>query len=186
MARIELTETLVAELRARRPEALDELLHRYGPEIQAVAFLIVRNEGDAEEILADTLLTAWRKVGSLRDPRRLRPWLLRISTRLAIRRHRRFRPFLISLDAAKNLGGEDPSPIDHLALGQAINRLPPRMRAVLALHYLADLPITTIADALGRSENTVKTQLREARARLRALLSDDRREDFIPHNSQPS
>jgi DNA-directed RNA polymerase specialized sigma24 family protein len=47
------------------------------------------------------------------------------------------------------------------------------MRAVLALHDVADLPTSEIAVALGRSENTIKSQLREARARLRQALLDD-------------
>jgi RNA polymerase sigma-70 factor (ECF subfamily) len=137
-----------------------------------VAFLIVRNERDAEEILADTMLTAWRKIDSLRDPERLRSWLLTTATRLALRRLRRFQPRLLSLDVANDIATTDPSPIGRLVLGEAINGLPPRMRAVIALYYLADLPTAEVATAVGRSENTVKTQLREARAKLRLALAD--------------
>lgn len=184
-ARTELTETLVADLQARRPEALDELLYRFGGEIQAVAFLIVRNESDAEEILADTLVTAWQKIGSLRDPQRLRAWLLTTATRLALRRRRRWRPAQLTLDAADQLAVHDPSPIDRLVLEQAINRLTPRMRAVIALHYVADLPTSEIAAVVGRSENTVKTQLREAREKLRAWLAEDRGEDVALQAERP-
>lgn len=184
-ARTELTETLVADLQARRPEALDELLYRFGGEIQAVAFLIVRNESDAEEILADTLVTGWQKIGSLRDPQRLRAWLLTTATRLALRRRRRWRPAQLTLDAADQLAVHDPSPIDRLVLEQAINRLTPRMRAVIALHYVADLPTSEIAAVVGRSENTVKTQLREARAKLRAWLAEDRGEDVALQAERP-
>lgn len=184
-ARTELTETLVADLQARRPEALDELLYRFGGEIQAVAFLIVRNESDAEEILADTLVTAWQKIGSLRDPQRLRAWLLTTATRLALRRRRRWRPAQLTLDAADQLAVHDPSPIDRIVLEQAINRLTPRMRAVIALHYVADLPTSEIAAVVGRSENTVKTQLREARAKLRAWLAEDRGEDVALQAERP-
>lgn len=186
IARTELTETLVADLKARHPEALGELLRQHGPEIQAVAFLIVRNERDAEEILADTLLTAWRKIDSLRDPTRLRSWLLTTATRLALRRRRRFQPHLLSLDSASNVAADEPSPINRLALGQAIKGLPPRMRAVVALHYVADLPTAEIAAVVGRSENTVKTQLREARAKLRAALADDAPEKAALDQKEPT
>lgn len=81
-------DRLVGDLRARRPEGLDELIHRHGAEIQAMAWMILRNASDAEEVTADTLLTAWHKIDSLRDPQRLRPWLLRIATRGALRRRR--------------------------------------------------------------------------------------------------
>lgn len=164
---------LVDELRQRRVDALDRLLSMHGAEIQAVAFLILRNERDAEEALSDTLLTAWRKIGSLRDPERLRPWLLTTATRLALRRRRRFLPQVVSLDVVPDVPATDGSPIDRLALRDAINALPPRMRAVVALHDVADLPLAEVAVALGRSENTIKSQLREARVRLRRALVDE-------------
>jgi RNA polymerase sigma factor, sigma-70 family len=163
-------ESLVAGLRQQDVHALARLLDVHGAEIQAVAYLILRNERDAEETLADTLMVAWRKIGLLREESRLRPWLLTTATRLALRRRRGFRPQVVSLDLAPDLPGHDPSPIDRLALQEAINALPPKMRAVLALHDVADLPIAEVALALGRSENTIKSQLREARNRIRRDL----------------
>lgn len=166
-------ESLVAGLRERDPRALERALEVHGAEIQAVAYLILRNEHDAEETLADTLVTAWRKAGTLRDPSRLRPWLLTTAARLALRRRRGFRPQVVSLDVAGEVAGREASPIDRLALQEAINALPPRMRAVVALHDVADLPIAEVAAAVGRTENTVKSQLREARMRLRRALADE-------------
>jgi RNA polymerase sigma factor (sigma-70 family) len=118
----------------------------------------------------DTLLTAWRKIDSLRDPDRLRPWLLAIATRIALRRRRRFRPHVVSLDAVAMLADDAPSLAAELDFRDAINHLPPRMRAAIALHAVADLPVAEVARVLGTSENTVKSQLREARARLRVTL----------------
>ena len=141
-----------------------------------MAYLILRNEGDAEETLVDTLLTAWRKAATIRDGARLRPWLLTTASRLALRRRRRFQPRIVSLDLAADSPRVDDSPIDRLALQEAINALPPGMRRVIALHDVADLALADIAAALGRSENTIKTQLREARARIRRDLGlDDER-----------
>ena len=172
-ARTHLAETLVTRLRARVPEALDELLRRHGSEIHAVAFLIVRNESDAEEVAADTLLTAWRKIGSLRDPEALRPWLLRIATRLALRQQSRSRRLTsAALDPIGVPAAYGAPSLDRAVLREAIDSLPPRMRAVIALHYMADLPVADVAAAVGRSPNTVKTQLREALAKLREWLAD--------------
>jgi RNA polymerase sigma-70 factor, ECF subfamily len=171
MATTDLGQTLVDGIVARRPEALEWLLRVHGPEIQAVAFMIVRNESDAEEIAADTLMTAWRKIGSLRDPNRLRPWLLRIATRLALRK-RRLTPHVLSLDAAGEVSATAGVSLDRLVLVETLNRLPPRMRAAIVLHYVADLPTREVAEIVGRSENTIKTQLREARRELRRLIDD--------------
>ena len=165
-------ESLVGALRERDAHALERVLEAHGAEIQAVAYLILRNEYDAEETLADTLVTAWRKASAIRDPARLRPWLLTTAARLALRRRRGFRPQVVSLDLARDVPDHDRSPVDRLVLQDAINSLPPRMRAVVALHDVADLPLADVAAAVGRSENTVKSQLREARARLRRALGD--------------
>lgn len=167
----ELDDRLVSDLRARRPEALDELLRRFGPEIHAVAFMTLRNASDAEEVTADTLLTAWRRIDTLRDADRVRPWLLRIATRLALRRWRRPRVRTLPLELAGELTEASAGIVDRLALANAIDGLPPRTRAAVALHYVADLAVADVADVLGTSPNTVKTQLREGLAKLREAMS---------------
>lgn len=73
-------------LRQRRDGALDALLATYGRQIQAVASLIAGSQADAEEILIDTMLTAWDKANDLRDPEALRAWLLRIASAAKWRR----------------------------------------------------------------------------------------------------
>lgn len=54
----------------------------------------------------------------------------------------------------------------------AVDGLAPRMRAAVVLRYYADLPVRDVAETLGTSENTVKTQLREALGRMRTVLGD--------------
>ena len=89
-----LTERLAAELRARHPDAIEELLATFGAEIQALAYLVLGSQPDAEEVVIDTMVQAWRKADDLRDPAALRTWLLRIATRQALSRRRRARPML--------------------------------------------------------------------------------------------
>jgi RNA polymerase sigma-70 factor (ECF subfamily) len=168
-----LSERLVRDLRDRRPEALDQLLAEFGRRIQGVAYLIVGSHADAEEVLIDTMVTAWRKVGDLRDPGALGAWLLRIATRHALTRRRRIGATLaMPPDAAERLVGAGPPPIDGVALRDALATLPPRMRAAIVLHYYADLTVEGVAAALERSPNTIKSQLRVGLARLRAELDD--------------
>ncbi|MGI8871917.1 MAG: RNA polymerase sigma factor [Candidatus Limnocylindria bacterium] len=168
-----MTDRLVSDLRAHRPAALEELLATHGRQIQGVAYLILHSWADAEEVLIDTMMAAWEQSRQLRDPGALRPWLLRIAARKALSRRRRSRAadplalHTISLSDPTNRVSE------RLAVSQAVRELPPRMRAAVALRYYGDLTVDEVAKALGRSPNTVKSELRVALIKLRATLGGD-------------
>src|SRR5215218_2018957 len=74
----------VEALRRRRPQTLADLLDAHGREIQAVAYLILRDRALAEDVTIETLLTAFEQGGSIRDDAALRAWLLRVATNKAL------------------------------------------------------------------------------------------------------
>jgi RNA polymerase sigma-70 factor (ECF subfamily) len=161
----------VEALRGHRPEVLGDLLEQYGREIQGVAYLILRDRAAAEDVVVETLLAAFDHGETLRDANALRPWLLRIAANraLAVRRSGgRVVQLHVVPDRAARAIDED----ERLTLLSVIDRLAPRMRAAIVLRYYADLPVRDVAEALGTSENTVKTQLREALEQLRLALAD--------------
>lgn len=163
----------VEALRARRPEVLADLLDRYGREIKGVAYLILRDDAAAEDVVADTLLAALDRGPSLRDPDALRPWLLRIATNQALGHRRRgARIIQIHLVPEPMTPGGWSEADDRAMLWQSVATLPPKTRAAVVLHYYADLPVAGVAAALGVSPNTVKTQLKTALDRLRTALAD--------------
>ena len=148
----------------------DRDLIALAPALLAAARYLVRSEADAANLVQATLEIAVRRRGQLRDPSRLRPWLLAIETREAFRLRRRLRS-LVSLD-----GGVLEVPVsgpsdDDVAVRLAVAKLPPRMRTAVVLHHLAALPVTQTAEAMGVSGNTVKTLLRLGLARLREVLA---------------
>ena len=164
----------VDALRRRRPEVLDDLLATYGREIQAVAWLILRDRADAEDVTVETLLTAWDRIADLRQDDALRPWLLRIATNKALGLRRRGGR-VVRLHVVP----DRPSPVDlgraatdRVAILDGVADLPPAIRAAVVLRYYADLPVHEIATALGKSPNTIKAQLQTALDRLRVSLGD--------------
>ena len=164
----------VQALRRGRPEVLADLLDRFGRDMQAVAYLIVRDRAAAEDIVADSLLAALDHGRSLRDEDALRPWLLRIATNKALRyRQRAARVVELQLVDGAVAEQSGPTADDSLALWQAVRDLPPRMRAAIGLRYYLDLPVETVALVLEVSPNTIKTQLKSALAHLRTALADE-------------
>lgn len=164
----------VEALRRRRPEALEDLLATYGREIQSVAWLILRDRSDAEDVVVETLLTAYERAGELRDERAFRTWLLRVATNHALGIRRRsgkvVRLHVVPERASAHDLGRTST--DRVALLDGVADLPPAMRAAVVLRYYADLPVEEVAAALGKSPNTIKAQLQTALDRLRRSLAD--------------
>jgi RNA polymerase sigma-70 factor (ECF subfamily) len=159
----------VEALRRGEPQVLAELLAQYGREIQGVAYLILRNRADAEDVLMDTLLSALDRGSSLRDADAMRQWLLKIATNHALSHRRRFGR-VKWLELSPDTPGHAMDTTEHVALVQGLATLPIRSRAAVVLHYYADLPVADVAAVMGTSQNTVKSQLRTGLARLRELL----------------
>jgi RNA polymerase sigma factor (sigma-70 family) len=164
----------VEALRRRRPETLADLLAAYGRELQAVAYLILRDRAEAEDVVIETLLTAFDRGGEIREERALRAWLLRVATNEALG-HRRRTARLVRLDVvpdsheAGDLASESSN---RIALLDGVAGLPLQMRAAVLLRYYADLSVDEVAAALGKSPNTIKAQLQTALDRLRVHLAD--------------
>lgn len=164
----------VEALRRRRPQTLADLLDAHGREIQAVAYLILRDRAAAEDITIETLLTAFDKGGSIRDESSVRPWLLKVATNKALAVRRRGSR-IVAIDviaeraAPGDLGGDAATTLTLLA---GVAELPLAMRAAIVLRYYSDLSVDQVAAALGKSPNTIKAQLQSGLDRLRRSLAD--------------
>lgn len=164
----------VEALRRRRPETMAQLLEAYGRELQAVAYLILRDRPEAEDVVIETLLTAFERGGSIREERALRAWLLRVATNQALGRRRRT-VRLVRLDVVPDTAGAGDLATEsasRLTLLDGVDALPTQMRAALVLRYYADQSVEEVATALGKSRNTIKAQLQAALDRLRVHLAE--------------
>jgi RNA polymerase sigma-70 factor (ECF subfamily) len=145
-----------------------------------VAFSVLRHRQDAEDVAQDAVLKACRKSGQLRDPSRLRAWLVRTAWRTALDHQTagRRRAAREQANAAADSGAA-ASPEDVAAVAQQARRLwggidglPEKLRLVVILNAIEEHDVAAVAETLGIPEGTVKSRLFEARRLLRERLDD--------------
>jgi RNA polymerase sigma-70 factor (ECF subfamily) len=153
--------------------SLDAFVRAHYPRLVRLAGLITRDSDQAQDSVQAALERAWRKRGDVRDPARLRPWLDRIVAREAIRQTRRGGPAaLLRRDHEDWIQYPStlPEPAEVVGLREALGRLSPDHRAVIALHLHEGYSVEETAHVLAVPFDTVRSRLRAARARLRRDL----------------
>lgn len=157
---------LVARARAGDGGAFAELVDRHGPRVRALAFAVVGEREEADDVVQEALLRAYLGLGSLRDPARFGSWLGTIAVNLARMRRRRPRRETMPLHELVAPSPDEPE----LAVDEALAALPAETRQLLVLHYVEGIPCAELGERLGVSAGAVRVRLHRARARLRALL----------------
>jgi RNA polymerase sigma-70 factor (ECF subfamily) len=136
-----------------------------------LAGLILGNAADAEDVTHDAAVRAWQSLGSLREPAAFEAWFDRIvvnACRDRLRRSRRVRFVALRPDDDRPMADPFQAIIERDEGLRAIRCLEPDERAVVVLHYWADLPLTEIATRLGWPVGTVKTRLHRALVAMRS------------------
>ncbi|MDE3137055.1 MAG: RNA polymerase sigma factor [Acidobacteriota bacterium] len=135
-----------------------------------VAWSVVRDRADAEEIAQEALLRAYRHFPELRKRERFRAWMVRVTWRLALDRirakRRRVRRELDIGQQAIAAAGSAKSREFHFALAEEIERLPRKLRKVMILAAVQGYDVREVARLLDVPEGTVKSRLFLARKRL--------------------
>ncbi len=141
----------------------------------AMVTAITGSRHEAEDIAQEAYSRALARWSRLRGYDLPEAWVRRVAIRLAIDSGRRLRRgLLISVRMAAEPQPAGPEPGDDLkytALGAALADLPVRERIVVVLHYLADLPVETIARECGLPASTVKARLAAGRRHLEQRLT---------------
>ena len=153
------------------------------PEIEIllrVAMSMTDQRADAEDLVQDTLLRAWRSIDTF-DGRHPRAWLLTILRNTQVNRHRRRRPQLLDdpdLTANRGLGDAQDSAEDvvvgrtfDVVVDAALSALPTTFRQVVLLVDVDGLTYAEAAEVLGVPEGTVMSRLHRARRRIRDRLA---------------
>jgi RNA polymerase sigma-70 factor (sigma-E family) len=134
------------------------------------AYLLTGHHEDAEDLVQVALVKVvphWRRIADHPEP-----YVRTVLARESVSRWRRRRWREVVGETLPERAAGDEATDDRLALREALTVLPPRQRAVIVLRYFEDLTEKETAHVLGIAVGTVKSQARDALARLRRLLPD--------------
>jgi RNA polymerase sigma factor (sigma-70 family) len=155
--------------------AFARIVGAYHEDMRRVCVVMTGDQQLAEDAVQAAWSIAWRKLGTLRQPERLRPWLVSVAMNQArdmIRKRRRTPEAALDTTTARVTGGVDPATgIESLDLLAAMERLDPDDRALIAMRYVAGFDATEIGTAIGLSPSGTRTRLERVLARLRQELA---------------
>jgi RNA polymerase sigma-70 factor, ECF subfamily len=171
---------LVERCRQGDLTAFEQVYRVHSGRLYNVAFRMLGNPTDAEDLLQEIFLAAHRKLDTFRGDSALGTWLYRLAVNLCLDylRSRTGRAIQVT-DALEddNVLTDAPSRglaeqvVSRMDLERALTHLPEGCRMAFVLHDIEGLEHSEVAKAMGIAEGTSKSQVHKARLRLRALLS---------------
>jgi RNA polymerase sigma-70 factor, ECF subfamily len=175
-------EEVVARVLAGETALFEILMRRYNQRLYRVSRAILREDGEAEDVMQDAYVRAYEHLDQFAGKAAFSTWLTRIAIHEALARKRR-RGRMDELDALPNgdamsiLKSSAPSPETGTAhaearqlLEEAIERLPEAYRSVVVLREVEEMSVAETAESLGVTDAVVKTRLHRAHAMLRKDL----------------
>src|SRR3954464_13832746 len=171
---------LVAAAKGGDRSAFDQLVRETYADAYTLAYRLTGNEEDARDVVQDAYLRAYKGLKRFRGDAQFSTWMYRITANCAStaltkgkkHRHEELEDEAAVPDARPENDPEAAGDAELLRsrLNAALEELPPRLRAVVVLRDMYDLPHQAIADELGISEAAAKVRLHRARRRLRERL----------------
>lgn len=170
--------------------AFEAIMRHHNQLLFRTARSIIRNDAEAEDVVQEAYLRAWRALSTYRAESRLSTWLVRITTNEALGRLRRKSAQIIPLEAA--MMSSEPETMAALTdvpehgpeqavqrsqvrklMEACIDHLPEAFRTVFMLRAIEELSVEEVAQALDIPEATVRTRFFRARSLLRESLAQE-------------
>jgi RNA polymerase sigma-70 factor, ECF subfamily len=171
----------IHRLKAGDIAGLESLVIRYQLKATRAAFLILHDEQLAEDVVQETFVRLYHKIGSFDAARPFAPYFLKSVINTALNSARSSATW-VQINEQDMEGFEQvilrAASVEELALSHALRaeiiralaQLPPRQRAVIVQRYYLEMSEQEMADALDAPQGTIKWLLNQARTRLRGLL----------------
>jgi RNA polymerase sigma factor (sigma-70 family) len=156
-------------------DAFETIVGVYHDDMARIAYLITRDVELTQDAVQAAWPIAWRGLRGLREPQRLRQWLMAIAANEARQMMRRQRRHPVTELREVDAGSSDGDPgtrAGQIDLRAALARLSPEERSLLALRYVAGFDAMEIARTVGLSASGVRSRLSRLVAHLRTELID--------------
>lgn len=170
--------------------AFAQLVDLYKGRLFHLAYRMLGNRQEAEDVVQDTFLRTYEHLGRYDPAHKFSTWIYRIATNLCIDRLRRRRQ-IYSLDAETTEGdgldgysmlrSDEPTAEQHVMVSErqriileALDSLPPKYKSAMALRYYQDLSLQEISEILNIPVATVKTRIHRGREYLRRKLEKEK------------
>jgi RNA polymerase sigma-70 factor (ECF subfamily) len=181
-------DALLKELQAGDSLAFAQFVEENQGQVYNLALRMLNDPQEAEDVLQETFLNAYKALPDFQGRSRLSTWLYRIASNASLMRLRKKRLETVSVDEPLTLDAGDSVPRqlvdwsnlpeDELisnesrhVMDEAVSELPEPLRIVFVLRDLEGLSTAETGEVLGLSEGAVKTRLHRARLKLREKLS---------------
>ena len=166
--------------------AYQNIYEAYARKILNFVYRMVNSLEEAEDLTQDTFVAVYQKLGTLKDNRKFEPWLFRIARNYVYQRYRTRTPSTVSIDSFDENSqqviqledtGRNPDEVFQSqelesVVADTISRLPEKYREVFVLSALQHFSYQQIADIVGRSLPSVKTDNHRARLEVRKRVRD--------------
>jgi RNA polymerase sigma-70 factor, ECF subfamily len=177
-------EDVVARILAGETAMFEIIMRRYNQRLYRVARAILRNDGEAEDVMQDAYVRAYEHLDQFAGKAKFSTWLTRIAVHEALARQHRARRYQ-ELEPVSEREGDPMDRFASLALNpeqqasnseirrlleEAVEKLPDSYRTIFMLRDVEEMSTTDAADVLEISEENVKVRLHRARALLRKSL----------------
>jgi RNA polymerase sigma-70 factor (ECF subfamily) len=191
-------QELLQRIKAGDTSACAVCIESHSPSLYRMAMRVVRDEAEAEDVLQETFLSAFKAIQYFDGRSSLGTWLYRIAYNTALMKLRSRRESLSLDDDAGDavplqIASPDHSPDDVIVehetaqmLGDAINTLPKTLREVFVLREMEEFSTLETAQKLSISEGAVKVRLHRARQALREQLGAYMSRDGAQHKPAQS
>jgi RNA polymerase sigma factor (sigma-70 family) len=176
-------QELIRKCQQGHPVAQRKVYERYAPKMMMVCRRYVKQVEDAEEVLSQGFIKVFSRMGDYRSEGSFEGWIRTIMVREALMHLRAKKNFIDFTDQMERYGEQwhvehrDDLEADYLL--NLIDGLPPGYRTVFNLYAIDGYKHHEIAEALGISENTSKTQLMRARALLKDQLEASKKKAIL-------